>query len=49
MLNEADHNNYIIAAGIGDKGGQNEYYTTQLVVIPGHAYGVIAVAEVFDK
>ena len=49
MLNDADHNQYIIAAGIGDKGGQNDFYTNQLGVIPGHAYGVIAVAEVFDR
>jgi len=27
MLNEADHHGYIIAAGIGDKGDQNEYFT----------------------
>jgi len=26
MINEADHNGYIIAAGIGDKGGQNQHY-----------------------
>ena len=49
MLNDADHHNFIIAAGISDKGEQNEYFTNQLGVIPGHAYGVIAVAEVFDK
>ncbi len=46
MLNRANHENYITAAGIDDKGGESEYYTNQIIAIIGHDNGIKAVAKV---
>ena len=45
MINEADHHGHIMSTGIGENNPAYE----QLKLVAGHAYSVIAVAEVHDN